>query len=847
MQIRDSLPQHFAALPVQTILDQLRTTANGLTTNEAENRLEKEGFNVLREEKKLHIVLEFLSNFKNPLVLILLLAAIVSFVIGEIVNAIIIGTIVIFSVILNFFQEYRANQAAQKLKENVSTKSEVIRDGKEKELDIKNICVGDIVVLRAGDMIPADARIIESKDFFVNQSSLTGESLPVEKTTAPLHKQNASLSDLTNIVFSGTNVISGSAKALVIAIAGNTEFGKIAEKLSETPLESEFTIGMKNFSLLIMRTTIFFVLFIFFFNTLLKHADFFESFTFAIAVAVGLTPELLPMIMSVTMSKGSLSMAKKGVIVKKLAAIPDFGGMDVLCTDKTGTLTEDKIELVTYTDVFGKHSENVLHHAYLNSFYQTGVKNPMDQAVVSFKKESIDDYEKIDEIPFDFERRKTSVVVAQRKKRYLITKGAPEEMMKVCTKYQSNDVLKPLDPHTIEKINKQYHELSNQGYRVLAVASKEIHDSKTVYKKDDETNLAFLGFISFLDPAKKGIKESLFDLEKMGIEIKVITGDNELVTQKICRDVGLVVKGVLLGSAIETMSEETLRVEAKKTTIFARCSPNEKNRIITALKESGHVVGYLGDGVNDAPSLKTAHVGISVSNAVDVAKESADMILTHKSLHELKEGVLEGRKTFGNTMKYIMMGISSNFGNMFSVLGAVLFLPFLPMLPIQILLNNLMYDISQISIPTDNVDEIYIQKPKRWNMKFIKHFMFIFGPISSLFDFATFFTLYVVFKSSAPVFQTGWFLESLATQTLIIHVIRTRHIPFLQSTASKYLLITTILVVIIGWVMPYTFVGEFFQFAKLPFPIMLAIAGIVTVYMISVELGKRVFYKYYSS
>lgn len=844
MDIKNKQPQYFATQDVETIISELHSSPNGLKHSEAEKRLKENGLNVISGEKKLHVFLEFLSNFRNPLVLILLFASIVSFIFGQIINAIIISTIVILSVVLNFFQEYRANKAAQKLKEKVATKADVIRDGVEQEISIKQICVGDIVSLRAGDIIPADARLIEAKDFFVNQSSLTGESFPVEKNASVLRKENPSLSDLTNMVFSGSSAISGDAKAIVVATANNTEFGKIAEKLILTTTESEFTIGMKNFSLLIMRTTIFFVLFIFLFNILFKHGDFFESFIFAIAIAVGLTPELLPMIMSVTMSKGSLAMAKKGVIVKKLAAIPDFGEMDILCTDKTGTLTQDKIELVTYTDVFGKHSEEVLLNAYLNSFYQTGIKNPMDQAVVSFKKEGIGDFKKIDEIPFDFNRRRTSVVVEKGSKRFIITKGAPEEVIKNCLSYQDDNKTKKIEAKTLQKINKQYHDLSADGYRVLAVAVKQLHDNKNIYKKEDEVGLSFLGFVSFLDPAKKDVKNVLADLEKMGLEIKVITGDNEIVTQKICREVNLDIKGVLLGSEIETMTYEALKVKVKNTTVFARCSPDEKNKIIRALKDSGHVVGYLGDGVNDAPALKTSHVGISVNNAVDVAKESADMILTHKSLEQLKEGVLEGRKTFGNTMKYIMMGISSNFGNMFSVLGAVLFLPFLPMLPIQILLNNLLYDISQISIPSDNVDTEYIQKPRGWNMQFIKKFMFIFGPISSLFDFLTFFTLYVIFKSSAGVFQTGWFLESLATQTLIIHIIRTRRIPFIESTASKYLIFSTFFVVTLGWILPYTFFGNFFQFAKLSPQILLSIGAIVGVYIISIEIGKRIFYKF---
>lgn len=462
------------------------------------------------------------------------------------------------------------------------------------------------------------------------------------------------------------------------------------------------------------------------------------------------------------------------------------------------------------------------------------------------KKEGIEHFKKIDEIPFDFERKKMSVIVQKGEKHFIITKGAPEEILKACESYEDGEKKKEIGTTIKESISEQYQKLSKDGYRVLSVAIKELNKKKRTYDKNDETNLIFLGFIAFLDPAKKDVKNVLLELEQIGIEVKVITGDNELVTQKICRDVGLPIKNVLLGHEISKMSHEALRVAVKNTTIFARCSPDQKSSIIEALKHSGHVVGYMGDGINDAPSLQKADIGISVNNAVDVAKESADMILTHKSLEELKDGVLEGRKTFGNTMKYIMMGISSNFGNMFSVLGAVLFLPFLPMLPIQILLNNLLYDVSQIAIPTDNVDSEYIQRPKKWDMKFIRNFMFTFGPISSLFDFITFYILFVVFKASAPTFQTGWFLESLATQTLIIHIIRTRQIPFIQSRASVYLMLTTFLVVALGWILPYTTIGKYFAFVPLPTPVLITIAGIVGTYIVFVELGKRIAYRYFN-
>lgn len=834
---------HYASASSTQVLEELNTSEKGLSETEVQKRALTYGRNVLSEEKKLGSLLEFLANFRNPLVLILLAAGIVSFSIGEIVDGSIILVIVLMSAVLNFFQEYKANQSAKKLRERVATQAEVIREGKNKEIPIADLVPGDIIFLNSGDLIPADARVISSKDFFVNQSSLTGESFPVEKTKDSVTSHDPSLSELTNIIFFGTNVVTGTATAVILKTGSETEFGKISQQLSNAPVESEFTRGIKTFSYLILRTTIFFVLFVFFFNTFFKHTELFESFTFAVAIAVGLTPELLPMIMSVTMSRGSVSMAKKGVIVKRLSAIPNFGSMDILCTDKTGTLTQDKIELVKYTDIFGQHSEKVLLYAYLNSFYQTGIQNPMDNAVVSFKQIDHQEYEKVDEIPFDFVRKKMSVIVEKGKSRSIITKGAPEEILKSSSYYLEDTKKIHLTAEIKEKIIKTYHDFSKEGYRVLAVSIKEADVHKTIYSKDDENEMELLGFIAFLDPAKEGVKAVLKDLKQMGVEVKVITGDNELVTEKICRDVELEVKGILLGQQIDALTDDALRVVAQKTTIFARFSPDEKNRVILALKAANHVVGYMGDGINDAPSLKTADVGISVNNAVDVAKESADLILTHKSLKELEDGVLEGRKTFGNTMKYIMMGISSNFGNMFSVLAAVIFIPFLPMLPIQILLNNFLYDFSQITIPTDNVDDDYILQPKRWDMKFIRNFMIVFGSISSAFDLITFYFLYVVYKASPQLFQTGWFVESLMTQTLVIYIVRTKRLPFIESLPSKYLLLSTLLVVLIAVTLPYTLVGTFFSFARLPLQVLITIVFIVIGYLFTIELGKRIFYK----
>jgi len=839
---------YYTGASADTILKELNSSKDGLSQIEADNRLTRHGLNVLAEKKKLGIFLEVLAHIKSPLIVILIIAALVAAYFGEVVDALIIGIMVLLSVCLDFYLEHDAEKAAERLKERVKTKATVIRNGQRKEIKLEEICVGDIIELSAGCLVPADARVLEANNLFVNQSSLTGESFPVEKTSQAINASNLSLTDMHNILFFGTNVISGSAKAVVVKTGGSTEFGKIAKSLVAAGVETEFEKGIRSFGYLIMKAITFLVLFIFFFNSLIK-GNVLESFIFAIAVAVGLTPELLPMIMSVTMAKGSLKMAEKGVIVKKLSSIPNFGSMDVLCTDKTGTLTEDKIKLVKYTDVYGDESHSVLEFTYINSFNQTGIKNPLDAAVMEFKNNHVHEkmplYTKVGEIPFDFVRRKMSVVVSKSKRLYMITKGAPEDVFKSCKYYQLRGKRKVLDAKSLKKIKSQYYQFSRQGYRVLAVAIKQMKPGKGSFDKADEYDLELMGFVSFLDPPKKDILEVVKALESTGIEIKVITGDNELVTKKICDEIGLKVKGVLLGQEISQMDDDALKIRVENTTIFARFSPDQKNRVIRALRKNNHIVGYLGDGINDAPSLKNSDIGISVDGAVDVAKESADIILTQKSLEVLKQGVLEGRRTFGNTMKYIMMGLSSNFGNMFSIAPAVLFLPFLPMLPIQILLNNFIYDFSQITIPSDNVDEDFIQKPKRWNMKFIKMFMILLGPISSIFDILTFLMLFLVFKVPAAMFQTGWFIESIATQTLVIHVIRTKKKPFIESTANPKLLFSSVFAVAVAWIIPFTPIGTFFKFQPLPWYIMLAIVGLVAVYLLLVEMAKRLFYKKY--
>jgi Mg2+-importing ATPase len=838
----------FGALSVAETLKKLKTGPEGLPPAEAARRLEVLGKNEIAQTKELHIIWEFLSYFKNPLIVILLAAAAISAFMGEIASASIVALMAVLSVALDFFEEYSAGQAAKKLRETVKNTACVIRGGKQKETQTSDIVPGDIIFLNAGDLIPADARLTIAKNLYVDQSALTGESFPCEKyEDGKIDGDNS-----RRMLFFGTSVISGEATAVVARTGKDTEFGKIAATLAGSSAKSEFEIGTAKFGIFIARIVLYLVLFIFLFNLLHHLGDggnlryqIIQSFLFAVAIAVGLTPELLPMIVSVTMARGSIEMSKKGVIVKKLSAIPNFGGMDVLCTDKTGTLTQNLITLVTYTDTLGKVDENVLENAYINSYYQTGIENPLDKALMEFKKVSVKGLEKIDELPFDFERRIMSVIVARGKKHLVIAKGSPESVFPRCDFYRAGGKRFKFGAAARAQSQKQYYRLSEDGNRVLAIAIKRIKTAKADYSKDDECSLELLGFVSFFDPPKAGAKEVLRQLHAIGIQVKIITGDNELVTQKVCRDVELVVKGTLVGTEIDRLSDQALSARVWHTTIFARCSPIQKNRVIGALRAKGDIVGYMGDGINDAPSLRGADVGISVNNAVGVAKEAADIVLTKKDLGVLRDGVMEGRKVFGNTMKYIMMGMSSNFGNMFSAAGAVMFLPFLPALPTQLLLNNFLYDVSQLTISTDNVDPDWMRKPRRWNLEFIKKFMYFFGPLSSIFDFITFFALFNLFSASEGLFQTGWFMESLATQILVVHVIRTRQVPFAQSRASKYLVASTFVCVALGWLIPYTAVGAFFKFQPLPLPLVLMIVAIVFGYLALAEFAKRIFYKRY--
>jgi len=798
------------------------TSAQGLSSAEAKKLLAKYGRNEIPRKKE-SVFFQFLGRFKNPLVLILLAAAIISFFSDDPVSASIIIVIVLASGILDFFNSFRASKAATELAAKVKITAAVVRDGRAKEIPVTEIVVGDVVELSPGDIIPADGEIIEPVDFFVSESALTGESFPVEK----MPKEKA---------FMGSSVTTGAAKMKVESTGGDTRFGAIASALNAKDAPTEFDRSISSFSRLIVTVMFVLVVFVFIVDAFARHGIL-QSLLFAAALAVGLTPELLPMIITLNLTKGSLSMAKRGVIVKRLSAIQNCGSMDVLCTDKTGTLTEDRITLVKYVNAKGEDSDDVLFYAYLNSIHRSGRKNPLDGAIKEFKHLDVAGWKKIEEIPFDFERKRDSIVVAQENQHVLIAKGAPEEMSRISHGYGREAV-------------EEYAKLSKDGFRVLAVSIKKLkadlpagEAGKNIYTAADEKEMNFVGFVAFYDPPKKTAAESLRMLEAHGIEIKIVTGDNELVTEKIARDISLPVKGVVLGETLEKMSAGELSKAVEANTIFARVIPSVKTKIILALQKNGHGVGYLGDGINDAPSLRAADVGISVDNAVDVAKESADFILLKKSLRDLTEGVIEGRKTFANTFKYLMMSLSGNFGNMLSMAGASLFIPFFPLLPTQILLNNLLYDSSQFAIPLDNVDADDLKTPRKFDIKFLKKFMLVFGPISSLFDVITFVVLLSVFHFVGAQFQTGWFLESMATQMLVVFIIRTRKTPFAESRPSKILFASIIIVLAIGWTLAIAPVGAIFGFAPIPLSTIVFAFVISLVYLVVTEIGKKVFYK----
>ena len=812
-----------ASEEVDAVLRDLRTSLTGLTQAQSEERARDTGPNEIAQGGKLGWPGRVLRIVRNPLVILLTALSIISYLSGDARAGSVMALMVALSVGLRFIQEARADAAAEKLKAMIHVTATVLRDGAPREVALRELVPGDIVKLAAGDMIPGDVRLLSLKDLFVSQGSLTGESLPVEKLSQAQTDDARSPAELKNTCFMGTSIESGTAIAVVIVTGRRTYLGGMAHSITQERMPTSFDQGLNRFTWLMMQFMGVMVPLVFLINGLTKH-DWKGAFFFALAVAVGLTPEMLPMIVSVCLSKGALAMSRKKVIVKRLNSIQNFGGMDVLCTDKTGTLTEDRVVLMRHCNATGVESDEVLLDGYLISYFQTGLKNLLDRAILEstdFRdKARVDQYRKLDELPFDFTRRMMSVLVQDADgKEILLTKGAPEEVFLRCSRVELEGQLCTMDPARTLELKQQYESLSNDGFRVLAVASKDLAGKK-VCARDDERELVLRGYVAFLDPPKDTAGRALAALHETGIAVKILTGDNPLISRKVCRDVGLVPDPMLLGGDIEKLTDAELTEAAEKATLFARLSPAHKERVIRLLRGKGHVVGFMGDGINDAPALRAADVGISVDTATDIAKESADLILLEKDLMVLQEGVIEGRKVFANIVKYIRMGASSNFGNMFSVLGASAFLPFLPMAPIQVLTNNLLYDFSQVPIPADAVDAEQVARPRPWNIEEIRRFILFVGPISSIFDYTTFFVMLWIFNcwdpSRASLFQTGWFVESLMTQTLIIHVIRTNKIPFLQSRASLSLTVTTLAIMALGVWLPYSPLSAALGLTRLP-------------------------------
>jgi Mg2+-importing ATPase len=841
----------------------------GLSDAQVTDKLKTTGLNEVQHEKAPSWFKQLLQAFVNPFIGILVVIAIISFITDvwlakpgeeDYKTVIMVGVMVMVSSLLRFIQEYRSNRAAEQLKSMVKTTATVIRRPEGKmEIDIKNLVPGDIILLSAGDMIPADCRIIQSKDLFVSQAMLTGESLPVEKRNLAVRDADKKTpQELDNICFMGTNVVSGTATAIVVTTGNQTYFGSLSKSIIGKRAETSFDKGVNKVSYLLISFMLVMVPLIFLINGFMK-GNWMEALLFAIAVAVGLTPEMLPMIVTANLAKGAVNMSKRKVIVKRLNAIQNIGAMDVFCTDKTGTLTLDKIVLERHLNIFGEEDEEVLKWAYLNSYHQTGLKNLLDLAVLEHVElhdylKVEDHFLKVDEIPFDFQRRRMSVVLKQRNgKHLLICKGAVEEMLNLCNRafdpgedkelHIESDKIISMDAGMRSEVLNTSKRLNEEGLRVLLVAIREFDDRALTYSVEDEKDMIITGFIGFLDPAKPSAKTSIEALQKLGVSVKVLTGDNEIVTKKICRDVGISFDRIMLGSDLEKMSDEALQQQIDDVAILAKLSPMQKSRVVKILQAKGHTVGFMGDGINDAAALRDADVGISVDTAVDIAKESADIILLEKDLMVLRKGVIYGRRTFGNIIKYIKMTASSNFGNMFSMLGASAFLPFLPMLPVQLLAQNLLYDISQVSIPWDRMDEEFLQKPKKWDASGISRFMIFIGPISSLFDYATFALLFFFFKANAPehqsLFQSGWFIEGLLSQTLIVHMIRTRKIPFVQSWAATPVVALTAVIMLIGIILPFTPFAVTLKLQPIPFAYFPWLVLILTSYCLLTQWVKN--------
>ena len=818
----------------------------GLTEAEARRRLREFGPNDPAPRRRGAVLVELALLFVNPLVVILLIACVLSAVLGQQADAAIIFVIAMLSVAINFFQTYRSDRAVRRLREHVCLTATVLRDGTWRDVSRDGIVPGDVIRLAAGDLVPADGIVLESRDLFVQQAALTGESMPVEKQVgAPAESQNDEAT-VPDHVFLGTSVVSGTGIVSVIATGSRTTYGLISAKLRERSDETEFERGLRRFGLLILRVILFLILFIVIVRVAL-HRDAFESFIFAVALAVGLTPEFLPMITSVTLARGAVRMAKEQVIVKHLPAIQNFGSIDVLCSDKTGTLTLGVMTLKASVDAEGLASDRPLALGYLNSRFETGIRSPLDSAILDRERHELDGYTKCDEIPFDFNRRRLSVVVerataAGHPERLLITKGAPEGILDLCETYESADGPQAFDDDPRKQSRKVYEELGAQGLRVLAVAYRPVA-ARDGFSVASERSMSLVGYLAFADPPAPDVARTLSRLKRDGVDVKILTGDNELVARRVCSEVGFEDPLIVLGPDIDRMTDPALGHVTEQARVFARVTPMQKLRILRALRQRGHVVGFLGDGINDAPSLHAADVGISVATAVDVARDAADIILLRPGLRVLHRGIIEGRRASGNVLKYLLMDTSSNFGNMFSMAAASLFLPFLPMLSTQILLNNFLYDSAQIMLPTDNVDAAYLRQPQRWDLRLIRNFMIFIGPISSFYDFLTFYVLLHFFHATEPLFHTGWFVESLATQTLVVFIIRTAGSP-LRSRPSLGLALNTILIVAVGILLPISPLSGLLGFTQLPLPFFLFLVGSTVTYLLLVEGAKRLFFSH---
>jgi P-type Mg2+ transporter len=827
----------FWSLPTDQVLQQTHSTTAGLSRQDAKQRLSKYGANSLKQTHKSSALMLLLNQFKSPIILILIFAAVLSIFLKDAADAILILTIVIISGLLGFWQERGASNAVEKLLALVQVKATVLRDGQSQEISNKEVVPGDIVLLCAGKNIPGDCLVLESQDLSVDEAALTGETYPVDKFSGVLPAETG-LSQRTNSLYMGTNVISGTAKAVVVHTGKETEFGKVSERLKLRPPETEFEHGLSKFGYFLMEVTLILVVLIFVANVYL-HRPVLESFMFSLALAVGLTPQLLPAIVSVNLARGAKKMAQKQVIVKRLPAIESFGSMNVFCTDKTGTLTEGEVKIHTAVDVEGKESDRVLLYAYLNAASESGYVNPIDQAIREHKKFDISSYQKLDEVPYDFNRKRLSILLKKENTHLIVTKGALKNILDVCSSVETAEGKKIDIVDQQKKLHQEAVDLGSQGFRVLGVAYRDFNQDS--FSKDDETNMTFMGYLALFDPPKAGIADTLKELEMLGVTTKMITGDSQAVAISIIQQVGLPEPKTLTGSELENMSDEALMHRVQYTNVFAEVEPNQKERIIIALKKAGNVVGYLGDGINDASALHAADVGISVESAVDVAKEAADIVLMAKDLNVLVEGVKEGRVTFANTLKYVFMATSANFGNMFSMAGISLFLPFLPLLPSQILLTNLLTDFPELTIATDRVDKELVSQPRRMDITFIRNFMIVFGLLSSVFDYLTFGALLLLLHAQPEQFRTGWFLESVISASMVVLVVRTRQSIF-DSKPGKYLLMATLATIGVTMIMPWTPLATMLGFQPLPLSFVLVLGAIVVFYVTAAENVKRVFY-----